>query len=185
MIPQRQAAQAYGINSAGQVVGNYVDGTGTHGFLFSGSAYTTIDDPFAAPGQTFAHGINDSGEIVGYYYDAHGLAHGFFDNGGTFTNIDDSLGTKGTFAEGVNNLGEVVGYYVDSSGATHGFLANPITASPDTGFVSKGGTLTDSASTGVLANDSNGVGTRCKSLLYTASPQRSGSQSKEATALSR
>jgi len=61
---------AVGINGAGQIVGDYTDIThgATHGFLYSGGAYTTLDDPLANQG-TFATGINSADQIVGYYSD--------------------------------------------------------------------------------------------------------------------
>jgi probable HAF family extracellular repeat protein len=50
--------QAYGINNAGQIVGQYTDSNRLrHGFLYSGGSYTTLDDPLATNG-TFARGIN-------------------------------------------------------------------------------------------------------------------------------
>jgi probable HAF family extracellular repeat protein len=48
---------ALGINDAGQIVGFYKNASGYHGFLLSGSTYTTLDDPLAGPGGTFAYGI--------------------------------------------------------------------------------------------------------------------------------
>jgi probable HAF family extracellular repeat protein/VCBS repeat-containing protein len=129
--PQSNLTSAHGINTNGEVVGYYQDGTGYHGFTDIAGIYSTFDDPLG-PGETFATGVNDGGQIVGYYYDTNGLAHGFLDTGGNFTTIDDKLGTGGTFAEGINNAGEIVGYYIDSSGVNHGFLATlSITPPPD------------------------------------------------------
>jgi probable HAF family extracellular repeat protein len=66
-----QGTRAQGINDQGQIVGFYVDSSGaTHGFLYSGGAYTTLDDPLGTGG-TFAQGINDQGQIVGSYIDMH------------------------------------------------------------------------------------------------------------------
>jgi probable HAF family extracellular repeat protein len=60
---------AYGINSAGEIVGSW--GTpfadGIHGFLDNGGVFTDLKDPLATGGETLAHGINDSGLIVGSY----------------------------------------------------------------------------------------------------------------------
>jgi probable HAF family extracellular repeat protein len=68
---------ASGINDAGQIVGNYTDASGIHGFLYNGGSYSTFDDPFAPTG-TRAQGINGSGQIVGWYSNASGSnAHGF------------------------------------------------------------------------------------------------------------
>jgi hypothetical protein len=114
--------QAQGINSRGEIVGSYRDGSGAkaaHGYLRSGGgAYTTLDDPNAA-GFTIASGINARGQIVGSYLDASGF-HGFLLSGGKYTNIDvPNAGI--TFATGINDAGSIVGSYADSSG-DHGFL---------------------------------------------------------------
>src|SRR5262245_32173633 len=53
------ATGANGINDAGQIVGVYIDASRQgHGFLLSGGTFTTLDDPSAGPGGTFANGIN-------------------------------------------------------------------------------------------------------------------------------
>jgi uncharacterized membrane protein len=71
-----------GINERGDIVGTYCDWAlpclitpvGTHGFLISGGAFTTIDVPGASA--TAAIGINARGDVVGSYSDAKGV-HGF------------------------------------------------------------------------------------------------------------
>jgi len=71
-----------GINERGDIVGTYCDWAlpclitpvGTHGFLISGGAFTTIDVPGASA--TAALGMNARGGIVGAYSDAKGV-HGF------------------------------------------------------------------------------------------------------------
>ena len=78
-----QGTRAQDINDQGQIVGFYVDSSGaTHGFLYSGGTYTTLDDPLGTGG-TFAQGINDQGQIVGYYIDSSNTLHGFLYSGGT------------------------------------------------------------------------------------------------------
>jgi probable HAF family extracellular repeat protein len=69
-------AEAFGINDAGQIVGEYSD-TSLHGFLDNGGVFTSINAPFAGPLGSVATGINDSGQIVGYYFDATERRHGF------------------------------------------------------------------------------------------------------------
>lgn len=64
------------INNNGQVVGYYDDATGSHGFVYSGGIYTTLDNPDAIPGTTYLTGINNSRQVVGYYEDGKGI-HGF------------------------------------------------------------------------------------------------------------
>jgi probable HAF family extracellular repeat protein len=44
-VPGATTTNARGINDSGQVVGTYVDSTGTHGFLYTDGSFTTIDVP--------------------------------------------------------------------------------------------------------------------------------------------
>jgi len=75
-VPGSNLTQAWDINPAGHVVGNFRDATGkTHGFLRTRSGYATIDFPGAIA--TAARGINPEGEIVGWYIDSTGKTHGF------------------------------------------------------------------------------------------------------------
>jgi probable HAF family extracellular repeat protein len=118
---------AYGINDAGQIVGDFYDSLGTaNGFFANGSAtiaytFSVLDAP-SGSGGTNAFGINNAGQVVGQYIDNGGLLNGFLYSGGTYSTLDDSLGTNGTVANGINNAGQIVGEYLDSSGLAHGFL---------------------------------------------------------------
>src|SRR5215831_3664019 len=98
------STEAWGVNDMDQIVGSYLNATGSHGFLLSGGTYITLDDPLATAG-TFAQGINATGQIAGYYKNASGL-HGFLLSGGTYTTLDDPLATMGTFASGINAAGQ-------------------------------------------------------------------------------
>ena len=69
-VPSSGYTQATGINNAGQVVGNFNDSTGRHGFIDTNGVLTTFDVPGAV--RTYIYGINDSGEIVGEYSDVTG-----------------------------------------------------------------------------------------------------------------
>jgi hypothetical protein len=72
--PGSTSTTVAGINNAGQIVGCFEDASGIHGFLRTGSTYTTIEVPGASrvrPG-----GINNRGEITGQFTDATGT-HGF------------------------------------------------------------------------------------------------------------
>src|SRR5262245_21881805 len=112
---------AYGINSSGQVVGSFDDhtGSGTHGFLYSGGAYTTLDYPFADG--TLALGINDSGRIVGYYFNAAGNELGFVTTGTNFDFIISPSNAR-TLMHGISDFNNIVGEYTDGGGTTHGFV---------------------------------------------------------------
>ncbi len=108
-----------GINSAGDIVGDYQDATGVHGFLYDGVSFTTIDVPGAS--ETHAYGIDNTERIVGYFINIFG-PHGFVYDTGTYTPFDVP-GSPYTFAFGINDLGLIVG---NASGG--GFLYNGSTA---------------------------------------------------------
>jgi len=69
-VPGAAATSPSGINARGDIVGSYVDGTGSHGYVLRDGEFTTIDFPDAAGSVvagTDARGIGPSGEIVGSY----------------------------------------------------------------------------------------------------------------------
>jgi hypothetical protein len=73
--PASQGTWVDGISGT-NIVGDYRDGSGnTHGFLYNGRTWTTLDDPFGAKG-TLAQGISGA-NIVGGYYASDGGGHGF------------------------------------------------------------------------------------------------------------
>ena len=111
--PGSLSSSAEGINDLGQVVGEFTDSSGEHGFLYSNGIYTIV----VPPGSTGAHlsDINNSGQITGWYGGS-----GFLDTGGVFTTINPP-GSFNTHPLSVNDSGQVVGYYFDSIGE-HGFL---------------------------------------------------------------
>lgn len=117
-----QGTVASGINDAGTVVGFYMDGSGfQHGFLESGSVFTTQD--IAGSTSSAIYGINNLGQTVGYFVDAAG-AHGYFQDGGTVTPLDVP-GTNRTYAKGINNSGIIAGYFnfnLPTQNFNHGFV---------------------------------------------------------------
>jgi probable HAF family extracellular repeat protein len=118
-VPGSTLTEAYGINTAGQIVGNFVDTTGEHGFLYTGGSFTPIDVPGST--STYAYGINNTGQIVGVFYDATGT-HGFLYTGGQFTTIDVPDSTD-TVASGINTAGQIVGFFrLDREATVHGFV---------------------------------------------------------------
>jgi probable HAF family extracellular repeat protein len=109
-----------GINALGEIVGDYSEISGGHGFVYAGSTYITIDDPLAQANSTGASGINDLGEIVGTYGDATGV-HGFlatpgrdFDNArlGDF----DANGRADILFQSVNPAADAAIWQTNSSG---------------------------------------------------------------------
>jgi len=111
----------YGINDAGQIVGQYSIGTYS-GFLKNGNTYSTFNYPNAA--QTTANSINNQGQIVGYYdlRDTHGggyyLAGSYVKTGNVYTSVNYP-GGQYTNATDLNDAGRIVGTYGSNP---HGFL---------------------------------------------------------------
>jgi Divergent InlB B-repeat domain/FG-GAP-like repeat len=143
-FPGAVSTSAFGINDAGQIVGSYVDSSGReHGFLKTGSTFTTIDYPGANTTTTRATGINNSGTIVGCYYTfvAPGACYyGFMLSGGTFTTIT-SPGSFNTTPAGINDNTEIVGM--------RGF--------PVTGFLWQGGSFSTIAYPGAASTYASGI----------------------------
>lgn len=111
--------EAFGINDHSQIVGQYVDANGSHGFSDTNGSFTTIDGPGGASFSA-AYGINDRGQIVGTYFDNTG-EHGFLDTNGSFTTIDLPGGSF-NFLSGINDHGQIVGSGLDSAGNRVSFL---------------------------------------------------------------
>jgi uncharacterized membrane protein len=114
---------ALGINSRGDIVGQYADANFVgHGFLLSHGEYTTLDDPNGVNGTSPA-AINASGQIVGTYVEANFVGHLFLLSGGQYTTLPDpNNGYRLTQPQGINNSGQIVGYYIDANFVGHGFL---------------------------------------------------------------
>ena len=111
---------AYGINDAGEVVGDGRLTNGTfRGLIWSpGGSVTTLGTFGGSSSQ--ATDVNDSGEVVGFA----SLANGYQN---AFSMVDSmmiDLGTlgKSSYAYGINDSGEIVGYSYLADGDQHAFL---------------------------------------------------------------
>ena len=100
----------FGINSAGDVVGRYLDGTAWHGFIRRDGVFTTFDYPGAA--KTTGLGINSRGDVAGTFLDAAGKGHGFLLADGQFAEIAIDGGVD-VYAYDINDSGVVLGRYED------------------------------------------------------------------------
>lgn len=108
-----------GINNLGSATGYYRDAARkAHGFVFTGSKYSTLDYPGAH--FTEPYKINDSGMIAGTFADASGV-HGFSYQSGVWTQIDYP-GSSDTEVYGINSTGTIVGTYDGSQPVTHAFV---------------------------------------------------------------
>ena len=135
-FPGATSTTAIGINSEGNIVGNYVDNSFCfHGFLLAAGSYVKLDVPNATV--TVARGINPLGDIVGFYSNADASrvcipgavaapcpgCQGFLLRNGVYTAINVPFaGTTNTRAFGINPQGDIVGRYTGGDGLQHGFL---------------------------------------------------------------
>jgi uncharacterized membrane protein len=119
-------SEAFKNNDRGDVVGEYDDSAGAHGFLLSKKGVlTTLDFPGAS--DTVAYGINEFGTVVGEFdlFDSDGnfiAEHGFTWKKGSFSQVDypDSADT---FVGGINDFGALVGSWDAAPDYTgHGFV---------------------------------------------------------------
>jgi len=111
-----------GINTSGQLVGNYsphVSGSSGNGFLFSDNTLSDIKHPNG--NSTKANDINDKGSLVGSYAEKNTyITKSYVYNNGVFKDIRVP-GVSNTYAHGINNKGDVVGKQFHISGTTVGF----------------------------------------------------------------
>lgn len=103
-----------GINDLGEIVGNFADSTGVHGFLYNGGKFTTINPP----GSTFTvlSGINNRGQILGSSSSVPSPEGNFLYEHGVFTPLNVPA-----FLFGLNDRGQIVGQICDNTGC-HGLL---------------------------------------------------------------
>lgn len=100
------------------MVGNYTDSNSvTHGFVYDGVTWKTLDHPSGTNG-TFLTGISGT-NIIGYYADQSVYFHGFVYGGTNFTAIEP-LAIEST-ANGIQS-NNIVGYYATHTVPAHGFL---------------------------------------------------------------
>ena len=112
-VPGSTSTNAIGIDNAGQIVGSYVSGGHTHGFIDTNGVFKTIDVPGSS--STQPTGINNAGQIVGFY---NGSSV-FLDNKGTFStinipaaNFSSRFGIPQQVA--INDAGQIVGTTSDA-----------------------------------------------------------------------
>lgn len=105
-VPGAGYTGIFGINSAGDMVGNYGQDTNqdSHGFLYRDGTFHYYDYPDESV--TLLSGINDSGLMLGYAGTTTVVS--FFYDGTTLTTFRDGFNSA-TFSNGLNNAGVVVG----------------------------------------------------------------------------
>lgn len=107
-------SSAYGVNTAGTVVGyatNSVNGT-FRPFVYSGGTMTNLGS-LGGSGEGIAYDINDSGVIVGYSKNASGYSTAFSYVNGTMTSLGQLNSGRNSVANAINASGTIVGFAVN------------------------------------------------------------------------
>jgi hypothetical protein len=169
-----QGTRAAGIYGS-TIVGQYTDSNNqTHGFIYNGSSFTTLDDPLAS-GVTTAWGVYGN-NVVGYYRDSHGADHGFLYNGSTYTTMDDPLGANGSMAFGIYG-NTIVGNYFDSGSLSRAYTYNGssyTTLSDPAGAITFAYGVYGTTTTGFYESGSGNFGYTYNGSTYTTLPGSAG-----------
>jgi probable HAF family extracellular repeat protein len=115
---------AFGINNAGQVVGNSVMADGySHAFITGPNGVGMTDLGTLGGNSSDASNINDAGQAVGYSTLANGQSHAFITgpNGVGMTDLG-TLDGNSSSASDINDAGQVVGYSILANGQSHAFI---------------------------------------------------------------
>ena len=111
--PSVNSAVALGINAAGDIVGDYTDNAGQHGYVWTHGAAAPTEITHSGVSQIVPWGINSAGTIVGSCV-VSGGSYGFLLNGSTFELIQ-APNASATQAYGINDAGVVVGEYTNGT----------------------------------------------------------------------
>lgn len=123
VYPGAKETAAQGICNSGQVVGDFPDAKGTHGFVYLenvGMFTPTLDCPTGTV--TALRGINNGGQIVGGCVDAQGNEHPFLYLASSLNPILIP-GAISASANGINDRGQVVGNF-RAAGGTQSYIAS-------------------------------------------------------------
>ena len=142
-------ANAYGINSSGQIVGGSASATSGqfHAYLLQNGVWTDLG--VGGGYRSYANGINEAGDVVGAWLAGNGSWTGFLYRNGTMTDLPTLGGTSGE-ARGINDLGHITGFARNASNQSHAYIyAN--------GVMTDLGTLGGSDSFGYSINNNGEV----------------------------
>ena len=133
--PGASSTEVNGIANTGQIVGNFRNRLGTHGFMCSipcsSEALRPLDLWFNGYQAVSTHiqGVSDSGHMAGFFLDVNGENHGFVCKGLT-GNLDcwqvdvtvNEVAMAGTLILSIHEQARFVGSYREGQSKIHGFL---------------------------------------------------------------
>ncbi len=118
-------SQIYGVNNAGDLVGEYFAvGVDPTGYVSRNGVLTTIASPDPAATRTIPHDVNNLGHIAGFYLASTGRTIGFLLRKGVFEKIEIP-NAQYIAILGMNDSDQLVGHYTlegDTTYTRHGIL---------------------------------------------------------------
>ena len=137
------SSHAYGINSAGVIVGtsSMASTTGRRAFVWKSGRMTALSS--LAGGRSEAFAVNDDGVIVGASTMKSGARRAVRWKDGKILNLG-TLGGRNSEARAINEFGAIVGWSETSSGHRHAFIW-------------KNGVMTDIGTLGGTTSGANGI----------------------------
>jgi probable HAF family extracellular repeat protein len=121
-VPGASQTNCWGINKAGEIVGDAIIGNAQIAFLYTKGTYTTLPLPDSSNG-AIAYGISDTGIVVGTYADSNNNQHGFtYDTSTRATTSFDVPGAFATAGIAINTNRDITVQAYDSNGNTYSYL---------------------------------------------------------------
>jgi adhesin HecA-like repeat protein len=111
--------KATGVNSAGQVVGDYWDGSRSRAFVTIGGNVVPLSLPSGATASS-ATAINEAGFLVGFQTGQDGRLHAFSLRGAALALLPEGTATE-SVASAINNSGQVAGWLTQQSSVAGSF----------------------------------------------------------------
>jgi hypothetical protein len=169
---QSAFSQLYGVNNAGDMVGEYFAvGVLPAGFLDRHGVLTVIAFPDASATRTIPRDINNRGHIAGFFLTNSAKSVGFIQRGERFDKIEIA-GAQSVVVLGINDSDQLVGHYSlegDANSIRHGFMFSQgqltAIAFPDATQTEAAGIGDDGTIVGTYTKSVNGTAKRFAFLL--------------------